>query len=108
MTPLNEDDGEAFGRKIAEQNDVGNEYNCYSQTYVEGDTPEIYAVPVYLQSDTLRHSSSSSESYDYYILELGWDTSANINDNYPFADWNTGKNNKETDIIYITAARQGE
>lgn len=107
LTALNEDDGTAFGRTIAKQNDVGDEYKCYSQTYAAGDTPEIYAVPVYLQSETQRHSESASDSYDYYILELGWDESANIDDDYAFTDWNTGKNNKETDIIYITAARQG-
>lgn len=106
MTPLNEDDASVVGRKIAKQNDTGDVYKSYSQTYTGTDTPEVYAVPVYLQSGKQTHSGDSADSYDYYILELSWDTTANVNDNYAFKDWNTGKNNKETDIIYITASRQ--
>jgi len=106
MTPLNEDDASAVGRKIAKQNDTWDPFQCYTQTYSNSDTPEVYAVPVYLQSAKQTHSGDSADSYDYYILELSWDTTANVNDNYAFKDWNTGKNNKETDIIYITASRQ--
>lgn len=106
MNPLNEDDASTVGRKIAKQNDTGDGYKSYSQTYNGSDTPEVYAVPVYLQSGKQTHSGDSADKYDYYILELSWDTSANISDNYAFKDWNTGKNNKETDIIYITASRQ--
>lgn len=106
MTVLNADDGASYGRVIAKQNDTDDSHKSYSQTYDEGDDPEIYAVPIYAQTvDPITHSSDSTDDYDYFILELSWDATANIADEYPFADWNDGKNNKETDMIYITASR---
>lgn len=105
MTARNEDDASAVGRKIAKQNDTGDSFKCYSQTYTASDAPEVYAVPVYLQSAKQTHSGDSADSYDYYILQLSWDTTAERGDDYAFKDWNVGKNNKETDIIYITASR---
>lgn len=104
MTALNANSDLSNGR-IAKQNDSGDLYECYSQTYNSGtDTPNIYAVPIYMQSVELPHSSESNDPFDYYILELGWDVAAETaKDNYK--DWNEADNNKETDIIYITAKR---
>lgn len=105
MNTLNADN-RAYGRVIAKQDDTDDSHKSYSQTYDEGDNPEIYAVPIYMQTVTpINHSSDSKDDYDYFILELSWDTSAVTTDGYPFADWNAGKNNKETDMIYITASR---
>ncbi|MDD6082122.1 MAG: hypothetical protein PUB89_04640 [Oscillospiraceae bacterium] len=96
LLPLNYDNGQ-YGRAIAKKKDV-----YYDSTYENGDNPEIYAVPVYLQTkDSQKHSESAADSYDYYILEIKWDSNAAGNE--AFEKWNTAINNKETDIIYITA-----
>lgn len=103
MTTLNADNG-AYGRVIAKQDDTNDSHNSYSQTYVNGDRPEIYAVPIYMQTvNPIIHPSDAADDYDYFILELSWDTVTASDD--AFADWNAGKNNKETDMIYITASR---
>ena len=41
--------------------------------------------------------------HDYFILQLDWDGAAVTEGN--FAQWNKAENNKETDIIYISASR---
>ena len=107
MSALNEDDGTAYGRKIAKQDDNGDEYKCYSQTYDGADEPDIYAVPVYMQTDqpVMRVGDpADGDGFDYFILELGWDTTA-VTEGSDYADWNIASNNKETDMIYITAKR---
>ena len=98
MYDLNLDNG-IYGRRIATTDD-----ECYDETYDENDRPEIYAVPVYSQSATQYHSGDNSDSYDYYILELGWDSGSGVS-NDAFKKWNDKDNNKETDMIYITASR---
>lgn len=106
MRVLNADDGTSYNRVIAKQDNTGDNYKSYSQTYDEGDHPEIYAVPIYSQTvNPINHPSDATDDYDYFILELSWDNSAATIEDDPFDDWNTGKNNKETDMIYITASR---
>ena len=96
LLPLNYDNGQ-YGRNIAVK--TGDYYNY---TYERNDTPEIYAVPVYLKTEKpQKHFESAKDSYDYYILEIKWDSNAVGNE--AFEKWNTAVNNKETDIIYITA-----
>lgn len=102
MTPLNLDAG-TYGRYIAKNNDA-----YYDKTYVEGvDAPELYAIPVYLQTtgDNYITHPESSGAYDYFILELSWDEGSGT-DNQAFEKWNTAQNNKETDMVYITASRR--
>lgn len=96
LESLNCDNGQ-YGRNIALK--TGDYYNY---TYESNDTPEIYAVPVYLKSvESQKHSEAAADSYDYYILEIKWDNGTTGNE--AFEKWNIAVNNKETDIIYITA-----
>ena len=92
-----------YGRELAEA-DTNNYY--YKNTYnVETDEPEIYAIPVYMQSGTIPEAGknmSSDNSYDYYILEIDWDEESAATH---FSEWNEAINKKETDMIYITASR---
>lgn len=100
MKVLNPDDG-AYGRTIADSSD---QYRCYDYTYDSTDQPQIYAVPLYsVTSDPIVHPENAADAYDYFILELAWDESADISSDSAYADWNKAKNNKETDMIYITA-----
>ena len=102
LTPLNYDNG-TFGRNLAKQND-----NYYNNTYDDNDKPEIYAIPVYLKTeDPQKHPENASERYDYYILEISWDSNADTS-NKNFEKWNTAVNNKETDMIYITASNHND
>ena len=99
LTPLNADTVNAgtYGRVIAKNNG-----EVYDLTYDAIDDPEIYAVPIYRQSDVIR-THKEGDSYDYYVLKIEWDEEAA---NQGFTEWNKADNNKETDIIYIIASRQ--
>lgn len=94
LTHLNPDDS-AYGRQLAKKNDENSIYPDYTQ-YGNNDNPEIYAVPLYSQHKNIAVWDPEA---DYFILRLTWDTSANGS----FADWNAAANNKETDVIYISA-----
>jgi len=93
LNDLNADE-EQYGRTLAETDD-----KYYSLAYDDGDKPEIYAVPMYSQVKGLETLDSS---HDFYILEIGWDSESATKG---LTDWNSAKNKKETDIIYITASR---
>ena len=98
LTPLNFDDGSLAGRKIGKYGDT-----WYDKTYdVEGDAPEIYAVPVYLQTDPINPAEKGENKHDFYVLKIEWDADSA---NRGFTNWNKAQNNKETDIICITATR---
>lgn len=96
-----------YGRELADT-DTDNYY--YKNTYTVGsDEPEIYAIPVYMQSGTIPQANqlpqslpNDDNSYDYYILEINWDEEAAATH---FSEWNEAANKKETDMIYITASR---
>lgn len=96
LTELNPDSGN-YGRIIAE-NIAGTEkiYSKYTK-YSNSDNPEIYAVPLYSQHTGITTWNAEG---DYFILRISWDTR---NDNTAFAAWNAAANNKETDMIYISA-----
>ncbi len=100
MTEKNPDNG-AYGRTLADNSDV-----YYGLTYdsENGDAPQVYAVPIYsVTTDAIRRPENATDPYDYFILELSWDTTANVSENFAYSEWNKAKNNKETDMIYITA-----
>lgn len=79
----------------------------YKNTYTVGtDDPELYAIPVYKQSDKIPEAGmnmASENGYDYYILEIDWNEEAAATG---FSEWNEAANKKETDMIYITASRE--
>ena len=102
LTALNGDEtNEAYyGREIGIKQ-KGNTY--YDKTYDNSsDAPEIYAVPVYLQSETITPTDKGEDAHDYFILKIEWDQESAATN---FTKWNKAENNKETDIIYITASR---
>ena len=95
---VNDSSPNDYGRKTAKDDDA-----FYNNTYDEGDKPELYAVPVYLQTkDPIKHNETT-DKVDFFVLELGWDNTAVEKEG--FARWNIADNNKETDIIYITAEK---
>ena len=92
------DNNNYYGRTLAKTGDY-----YYGQTYETGvnlDQPEIYAIPIYSQVQRLK---TLNPEHDFYILEIGW--AGTDNDTTDFSNWNAAINNKETDIIYITASR---
>lgn len=95
LTPLNPDDANTskYGRTLGKKND-----DYYKLVYSDTDSPEIYAVPKYEKVTDLL---TQDPNHDFYILELGFEGK----DITGFSQWNNNKNNKETDIIYITANR---
>lgn len=104
LEELNADDNneEHYGRKIAKKSDI-----YYSKTYSSNDTtsstPEIYAIPLYLRTqNAITPSNKGANEHDYFILKLEWDSP---NSSTQFDTWNKAEDNKETDIIYITAVR---
>ena len=82
-----------YGRTLGKKDD-----KYYNLVYSDTDSPEIYAVPKYEQVKELQ---TIDPNHDFYILELGFEGE----DVTGFSQWNNNKNNKETDIIYITANR---
>lgn len=95
LTPLNPDrENESnYGRTLGKMND-----DYYKLVYGANDSPEIYAVPKY---EKVKELETKDPNHDFYILELGFEGE----DITGFSQWNNNKNNKETDIIYITASR---
>lgn len=98
LEKLNEDNGYA-GRKLGPKND--EYYNLVYGKDAKGitDAPEIYAVAKYEQ---VKELDTWDPEHDFYILELGIEDSTTVEG---FKKWNAAENNKETDIIYITASR---
>lgn len=94
---LNEYNNESYGRAVANNGDT-----YYNMTYGETDAPQMYAVPLYQQTDTINWNRLEGE-HDYYVLVLEWDSTSKGATG--FVNWNTAENNKETDIIYICAAK---
>ncbi len=97
-------DSSQYGRQLG----LGSGY-YYGETYLNTDTPQIYAVPVYHQTGTITWDENQLDidEPDYYVLELEWDTGASAGP-AGFTQWNKAVNNKETDIIYISAAKATE
>lgn len=87
-----------YGRQIA-----SGSGSYYGKSYDEdnGDTPEIYAVPIYEQSKQI--SQDKNSEHDYFILEISYDETAATSGS--FSEWNLAENKNETDMVYITASR---
>ena len=96
LTSYNPDNGYS-GRTLG-MRDSSDGY--YTKTYDSTDTPQIYAVPLYSQA---RNLATLDADHDFYILELSWDTPSSASEG--FAKWNAAENNKETDMIYLSAKK---
>lgn len=100
LEALNADNGNVdnYGRTLAQASGT-----YYNETYSGDDKPEIYAVPMYLKTkNPITPENKGSDEHDYFILELEWDGKESATN---FTKWNKAENNKETDIIYISASR---
>lgn len=93
--------GEHFYKKGSRLGDDSNYLNIsgidpsiadntlHQKTYGDYDYVQMNAEPLYWQSDNITPSQVGSGFVDYYILEVSW--TADV------------KNDKETDMVYITA-----
>lgn len=97
LTDLNPESGSAFGRTIAENYDGTDGIYSGKTDYNSPDNPEIYAVPLYSKHSGI---TTWNDNGDYFILRISWKTG---NDSTAYAEWNAASNNKETDMIYISA-----
>ena len=101
LNPEDNADETRHGRNLAKY-DANDKY--YKLAYGDADgNPEIYAVAKYSQSGLIE---ARSAEYDYFILELSW--AGSEGDTTEFKKWNKNENNKETDIIYISASKVNE
>lgn len=84
---------------------IGSDFSDYS----EDDNPQIYAQALYwknpspVASYTTQNLNKSEDFDHYYVLRLRW-TQTNSEDS---DDMDVVQNNKETDIVYITAEVHG-
>ena len=105
MTVLNQEDEASraiHGRYLAnyKRGTYSEEDSYYTSAYRENDRPEIYAVAKYSQTTAIE---SQTDDFEFFILELNF--VGNNLDTSGFAKWNRSDNNKETDIIYISASK---
>ena len=86
-TIVNKVDGEILGK---------NNDSYYTKTYGSYTKVDKYAIPLYWQkSGIIPTGIDSHNSFcNYFILRVKWETQTN------------GTNNKETDILYISARRE--
>lgn len=101
LTDINPDDSSS-GRRLGDENDLA----VYTRkNYEESDEVNPYVKPVYSVArriPQLNENEDGSSSRDYFAIKVTWQINPNIDVNA--ADyWNYAFNNKETDIIYISA-----
>ena len=98
---INPDDS-STGRILGDENDLAESRKNYAET----DDYNQYVKPLYSVArriPQLNENIDGSTQRDYFAIKLSW-TPGNSNDNYTDATyWNYAFNNKETDIIYISA-----
>ena len=96
-------DEKTTGRTLGVENDL-NKYN--RKNYADTDNVNQYVKPIYSVArriPQLNEKEDGSSARDYFAIKLTWTQGANnlteSNANY----WNNAYNNKETDLIYISA-----
>ena len=68
-----------YGRKTAARSG-----NFYDKTYLNEDAPELYAIPIYLQTKEAIRANIESDDHDYFVLKLSFDSADT--DKEPCAD----------------------
>ncbi|MCR5837875.1 MAG: hypothetical protein K6G88_15360 [Lachnospiraceae bacterium] len=101
LNDINPDDG-STGRILGDE----GELSASRKNYVATDEVNQYVKPIYSVVRRVpqfnEHTDGSSDR-DYFVIKLTW-TPGNSNMTYADANyWNYAFNNKETDIIYISA-----
>lgn len=104
LTDINPDD-KSTGRILGDEEDLVA-YNRRNYTVGENaDDVNQYVKPIYSVARRIPQLSGGvdgSEKRDYFAIKITWQVNANINENNS-QYWNYAFNNKETDIIYISA-----
>ncbi|MCR5796685.1 MAG: hypothetical protein K6G63_02060 [Eubacterium sp.] len=93
-------DGGGTGRVLGDEGSLPTERKNYDNS----DTVDIYAKPLYSVARDIRRNDISidgSDDRDYFVLRLTW--TLNDNPSPSENEWNFAYNNKETDIVYISA-----
>ncbi len=78
------------------------------KNYDDGDTVNIYAAPLYSIARNISRNDAvidKSAERDYFVLRLVWKYKDSLSDS---EKWNYAVNNKETDIVYISAQESSE
>ena len=101
LTDINQDDG-SINRILGDE----DELSLYNRTnYALSDEVNQYVEPIYSVARRIPQLTSSddgSSDRDYFAIKISWEVNSSIDANDP-AYWNYAFNNKETDIIYISA-----
>ena len=100
LTPINQKDGSV---RILGDEDELSPYN--RENYDQSDNVNKFVEPIYSVARRIPQLTSGddgSSDRDYFAIKIKWDVNSNIDVNDP-RYWDYAFNNKETDIIYISA-----
>ena len=102
LTDINPD-GKTTGRTLGDENKLAA---YYRQNYTEDDKVNQYVKPIYSVArriPQLNVNDDGSSNRDYFAIKLSWTKGSNNLTENDADYWNYAYNNKETDIIYISA-----
>ncbi len=101
LTDINPDDM-STGRYLGDENDL----SAARKNYVDSDDVNMYVKPLYSVARSipqLNENDDGSADRDYFAIRIIWPPGTS-SITYTDADyWNYAFNNKETDLIYISA-----
>lgn len=101
LTDINPDD-RTTGRTLGDENGLAE----YRRNYADGDEVNQYVKPIYSVArriPQLNENEDGSSNRDYFAIKLSWTKGTNNLTENDSNYWNYAYNNKETDIIYISA-----
>ena len=96
-------DKKTTGRTLGVENDL-NKYN--RKNYADTDNVNQYVKPIYSVArriPQLNENEDGSSARDYFAIKITWTQGANNLTESDTNYWNNAYNNKETDLIYISA-----
>ena len=96
-------DEKTTGRTLGVENDL-NKYN--RKNYADTDNVNQYVKPIYSVArriPQLNENEDGSSARDYFAIKITWTQGANNLTESDANYWNNAYNNKETDLIYISA-----
>lgn len=96
-------DKKTTGRTLGVENDL-NKYN--RKNYADTDNVNQYVKPIYSVArrvPQLNENEDGSSARDYFAIKITWTQGANNLTESDANYWNNAYNNKETDLIYISA-----
>lgn len=102
LTDINPDDG-TTGRTLGDETALAAYNRC---NYTENDKVNPYVKPIYSVArriPQLNENEDGSSARDYFAIKITWTQGANNLTESDANYWNNAYNNKETDLIYISA-----